>query len=253
MANDASLRGFALVSMGEIGGAAAIKYLKSVVTRGRSSDLPWAAIGLGLALAAAPEEKVPAVLLKKFDSCRNRSTQGALAIALGLARCTEALEGLTDSLKNADDPNLRGYSALAIGMIGDSSAKSILLEALMEQNLHALNTHAALALALIEDRYSSPKLLDRLICETSETTKAMASRSLVHMGNNLVASMTSRRIIDFLSTKYSDEITYMYMLDLLATFAARKSEFCMDRLAGGSNYLCTHPVMVYLVNFGPWI
>jgi len=252
-ATDASLRGFALASMGEIGGATAVEYLKSVAARGRSSELPWAALGLGLALASAPEEKVPTVLLKKFDSCRNRSTRGALAIALGLARCTDALSRLTDSLKNDDDPYLRGYCALAMGLIGDPSAVMSLRGALTEQNLHPLNTHAALGLALLEDRYSSTKLLDRLICETSETTKAMASRSLVHMGNNLVASMISRRILDFVSTKTSDEITYMYLLDLVSSFAARRSEFCLDRLASGSNYFCEHPVMVYLVNFGPWI
>jgi len=252
-ASDVSLRGFALASMGEIGGATAIKYLKSAATRERTTDLPWAALGLGLALAAAPEEKVPAVLLKKFDSCRNRSTRGALAIALGLARCTDALKRLTDSLQNDDDPYLRGYCALAIGMIGDPSARLSLQGALIEQNLHPLNTHAALALALLDDRYSSTKLLDRLICETSETTKAMASRSLVYMGNNLVASMTSRRILDFVSAKTSDEITYMYLLDLLASFAARRHEYGLDRLIEGSNYLCEHPVMAYLVNLGPWI
>jgi len=252
-ATDASFRGFALASMGEIGGATAIEYLKSVATRGRAPDLPWAALGLGFALATAPEAKVPALLLKKFDSCRNRSTRGALALALGLARCTDALETLTESMHDDDDPFLRGYCALAMGMIGDPSVVMSLRGALIEQNIYPLNTHAALALALLDDRYSSTRLLDRLICEWSETTKAMASRSLVHMGNNLVASMTARRILDFVATKTSDEITYMYLLDLLATFATRPCEFRIDRVAGGSNYLCEHPVMVYLVNFGPWI
>lgn len=244
--NDISLKGFSLVAMGQIGGADALKNLKMVAKRGRSADLSWALLGLGIALRSAPEEKVPEILLSTLKNNRNRSIRGAAAIALGLARDGKAVEELERQLKNGDEPYLRGYCAMALGMIGDSSAIPVLRSALMERNIPQVNTQAAMALCLLNDRDAADEMTDLLLNCYSESSKAMASRSLTYLGGGRVAA----RLLDFISTRPSDEVTYMYCMELIAKLVMGHRAPLMDRLARGSNYTSEFPIVGDLLDYG---
>jgi HEAT repeat protein len=243
---DRCLKGFSLLSIGRIGGYEATKKLKLVLKRGTSADLPWAALGLGIACYNDRNEEVPRSILEKLVRNHNRSTQGALAIALGLARHVDAIPRLEKMLAEGDDPYCRGYCAMALGMIGDPSVVPALREALAEKNLPQVSTQAAIALCLLNDRDSVDELTDMLFHSNSKGVKAIATRGLVVMGDvNVVETL-----LDFITTKRSDEDTYMFVIDLISKLIVGQKVPYLDRIAAGSNHTAEFPIVEKLLEFG---
>lgn len=244
-ARDLSLKGFALTSIGRIGGPDAIKHLRWVLARGTSSELPWAALGLGLAIRHRSDPHAEAALLEELKDCRNRSTQGALAIALGLSRSQKAAAELTRLLEGGGDPSLRGYCAMALGMIGDRNALGPLRQALLEKTLPQVSTQAALALCLMNDRASILPLVDMLVTTNSDSARNMAARSLVFLGDARVV----KRLVEYVNTQSTEEVTCMRCMEIVSKLVTGQKKPFMDRIAAGSNPACEFPIMASLLNF----
>lgn len=243
---DKCLKGFCILSIGKIGGHTATKHLKLIFKRGTSSDLPWAGLALGLAMRTEQDETVLDRMRDQFKSHANRSTRGALAVGLGLARCREAVPELIAGMKDGDDPYLRGYCAIALGMIGNQAALPALRAALGEHNLPQLNTQAAMALCLLDDEESVTLLTDIFLKTRCEATKMMTSRSLVYLGG----MDTVEELLDFVATQLSDEMTYQYCLDLISKILVGQKIPYLDRVAASSNFACEFPIVPYLLDFG---
>jgi len=244
---DPTMKGFALVSIGQIGGAEAIKKLKMVLKRGVTSDHPWAALGLGIALSKEQIKEIPEILVKRFRKSRNHSTRSAAAIGLGLAGGREFVEELIECVKDGGDPYFRGYCAIALGMIGDQSAVPPLREALLEENLPPVRDQAAMALCLLNDRASVPKLIAILTkTNNNEGSKAIAARCLIHLGD----LNTAKQLLDFINTKSSDENSYKYCIDLISKITTNQKTLLLDKVAVCSNYNCEFPIVSYLLGFG---
>ena len=244
-ARDLSLKGFTLTSIGRIGGPEAIKHLRWALARGTSSELPWAALGLGLAIRQAPDANAEAAMIEELKDCHNRSTQGAIAIALGLARSQKAIGNLVRLLEDDGDPTLRGYCAMALGMIGDRSALQPLRQALLEKTLPQVSTQAALALCLMNDRESILPLVDVLTTTNSDSVRNMAARSLVFLGDVRVV----KRLIEYVNTQSTEEVTCMRCMEIVSKLVTGKMEPFMDRIAAGSNPACEFPIVASLLNF----
>jgi len=245
-ASNSSLKGFTLLAIGQIGGPDAVKRLELVLKRGSSSDLPWACLALGLALRNEPPGAASDLLLHRLNRISNRSHQGAIAIALGLARSFQAVDPLIELLRDGDEPYMRGYCATALGMIGDARAVPALREALTEKNIPCIHTQAAVALCQLSDSRSVPGLLDLLLNSTSKGTQAMASWSLTFLGDGEVVS----ELLDFIRSKSSTENTCMFSIELIARIVAGHRIPLMDRLAYCSNYNFELPIVAELLDFG---
>jgi len=240
------LKGFSLVSMGQIGGTETLRRLEVVVKRNSSVELPWGCIGLGLALSQLPAHETPTILLQALDKCRNNSDKGAIVIALGLARCEQASEKLMELLHEGRDPNLRGYSALALGMIGDQDAITILRKAAREIHAPQVNTQAALALCLLDDTAGCNTLLELLWDSKDEASKAMAARCLLYLGDEIVVE----KLLEFISTKHSNETTYLYCLELIAKMVMEHKCPFVERIANSSNFTCESPLVPTILDIG---
>ena len=245
-AQEQTLKGFCLVSIGLIGGPDAIKNLRRVLSRGNNSDRPWAALGLGLALRSGSSEKAEAELLSRLTSSGNRSTRGAIAIALGLAGSDSATRVLTRMLDKGGDPSFQGYCALALGMIGDKSAAGQLKKALKDQDLPQVSTQAAMAHCLLDERDSLEDLERLLLTTNVEATKAMAARSLVYLGNWRVVE----RLLDRIESRKLDELTTLYCMDLVSRLVTGQKVPHFDRMAACSNMSCEYPIVADLLDFG---
>ena len=243
---DRVLKGFALVSIGQIGGPEALRCLRLVLSRGTSADLPWVCLGLGIALRNAPQEKVPLNMIEELTKCGNRSTQGAVAIGLGLARSREAVKELTRLIKEGDEPYLRGYCAMALGLIGDHSSVEPLREALACENNPPLQTQSALALSLLDDRHSVPDAMELLFNSKSDGVKATASKTLVVLGNRKAVE----KLFEFINSAGSDELTYSFCIDLISKLVMGQKTSYLDRVAASSNYTCEFPIVSYLLESG---
>jgi hypothetical protein len=89
-------------------------------------------------------------------------------------------------------------------------------------------------------------LLDLFFETNSEAIKAMISRSLVFLGD----SAEAERLLEFISSEWSDEITYMYTMELMAKLTAGQKTCHFDRIAAGSNFTCEYPIVPFLLDFG---
>jgi len=245
-AKDPSLRGFALISMGRIGGRTALKNIRVVLKRNSTSDRAWACLALGLAGQNAPADGVVDDLYDVLVETRSRSTRGAAAIALGLAGGRKASKDLAAFLKKGDSPYVRGYCAMALGMIGDPAAVPLLRTTLAEKNVPEVSNQAAVALCLLNDNDSVFDLTNALISSNSESTKTMAAKSLIFLGDTGVV----KRLLEYITTKSSDELTYMLCFEVISRLIMSQKAPYLDRVAADSNYANEFPIVEELLSFG---
>jgi HEAT repeat protein len=245
-ANDQALKGFCLVSMGRIGGGAAVHYLDQEVRKGRASLCGWACLGLGFALKHTPDAEATKLLLEQVKNHSNRSVRGGAAIALGLARSYEGVETLCRMMREGDDPFYRGYCAMALGMIGDPQALESLRLAFHEDDLPQVKTQAVLALALLNDLQSTTELLDILIESKNDAIKAFVSMSLGFMGDIHVVE----RIQESINKTALDDLTLLHLIRLSCKLLSGRTSPYLDRVASGSNFAHEFPLVANLLEFG---
>ncbi|MCZ6596117.1 MAG: HEAT repeat domain-containing protein [Planctomycetota bacterium] len=207
--SDQQARNFSLIACGQVGGIGGeidgkdeiAKHLSTTMSKGRSSQQPWAALGIGvmgrkladagalpsndLAIALrsmladeANPDKIGAyaiavgilgdndsreILLKKLDRIRSDEARGYLSVALGLMDSREAIEPIQKIVTESKyRPDLLKQAAIALGMLGDKELVSELIAMLEEAK--GLATQAALSSALgtIGDARSIDPLVEML-------------------------------------------------------------------------------------------
>jgi HEAT repeat protein len=244
--NDQALKGFCLISMGRIGGGAAIQMLEEEVSSGPPSICGWACIGLGFALEQAPDPPSVKHLIHHLNNHSNRSVRGAAAIALGLAKCKAAVPDLIKKMKEGDDPFFRGYCAMALGMIQDPAALEPLRRAFLEDDLPQVRSQAVLALALQNDFQSTGDLVDMLINSDNDAIKAFVSMSLGFMGDVRVVEAIQREI----NKSALDDLTLLHCIRLSCKLLSGRVTPYLDRVAAGSNFAAEFPMVGTLLEMG---
>ena len=251
---DASTRNFGLLSLAnlvtadvradrtDVIDAKAVKVherLLDLAADGRYSERPYGALALGIVARAIGDrpthEAYARFRTKALDVLRaglsdtklDRRSQGAFAVALGMAKDEGAKKPLVDVLSDdGADPELRGYCAVALGMIevpspevvkalkaalaerrsdelrlqsatglgllGQADAVPLLAAALKDASTQALQGQLVIALARIGDARAIPPLLalvdDRTV---PDATRAIACAGLGLIGDlELVPSLT---------------------------------------------------------------
>jgi hypothetical protein len=133
---DQQTRAFALVGLARQGGPAAkAALLRELDRANRAIEMPWCAMALGVLHARAqqaaattggdvePDADVTTALRRALQSARNPSSQGALAIAMGLCGDRDGADQLRDLMaasRQRDD--VAGHVALALGLLRDRLA-----------------------------------------------------------------------------------------------------------------------------------
>lgn len=186
--SDASTREFALIALGRLGERTARALgdpeqfepqrqsvhaflLGQLLQPERKTQQPWAALALGL--FGRGEAELPAArervahsgrkLIETFESVRDPSLQGALALSLGLLRCAEAAGPLQERLVDGRHPELRGQLAVALGMVGARAAAEPLRALLADPALPPLSRiDVARGLALLGDATFERQLIELL-------------------------------------------------------------------------------------------
>jgi HEAT repeat protein len=244
--NDQALKGFSLVSLGMIGGPAALEYLSQVAARGSNADMAWACLGSGFALQKGSNAKTIERLIFLAGSHPNRSTRSAAAIALGLGKVQAAVEPLIRMLEGGDDPYYRSYCALALGMIKDPRALGPLRKVMKEERIPTIRTQAALALALLRDRSAVPEMMEVLLTSTNDGTKAFVALSLAFMGDLQSVEIIHNTLIE----KELDDLTLSHCVHLTSKLLSGRILPYLDRLAAGSNFACEYPLVADLLDYG---
>ena len=208
--SDASTREFALIALGRIGERAEQAtvpaprlepqrqlvhqfLLGQLVNPERKSQQPWAALALGL-FGRGEAELPPArdrtahsgrKLLETFESTRDPSLQGALALALGLLRYREAGAPLLAHLTDDRHPELRGQLAVALGLVGARDAAEPMRALLTDPALPPLaRIDVARGLALLDDTQFERQLIDLLATAPDSYSASAYVRALGLVGGS---------------------------------------------------------------------
>ncbi len=147
---------WALISLGQIGGAPARKTLVRTLTEnGKSSKGVFAALALGISSfdrAANPLDL--AHVRRGFLDAQNDSVRSGFALALGLMNDGASAGLLRRELRGKGSPESRGHLSVALGLMDAKQAEGAVKSALEEKGKPNLIVCAARALALFSSQNS---------------------------------------------------------------------------------------------------
>ena len=208
---------------------------------GRKNQLrSWAAISLGVmahGLRAEGGEVSPSVtsaLRMSFKAAKTPEEVGAMAIALGLARDFAASDMLVERLEETSNDTTQGWIALSLGMV-DARHTLPLLKEKLQDSLHrpGLMLNSSIALALLGDKTVVDPLVSNLLESKSSIIAASVAQSLAFVGDR-------RAIAPLLATlerKDIPERTRAYAAIALGLVGDRDLIPWTSNLSGHLNYL----------------
>jgi HEAT repeat protein len=167
------------------------RFFLKQLARGRSHMQRFAALSLALLeRGAAASGEVPAAdsmaaLRRKFNDARTPTDQGLYAIALGLARDVEAIDGMRRILARSSDDQARGHVAVGLGLLGAREAIPELKELMQDATYRpSLLEDTATGLALLRYRQAVPELVTRLADAKSLASQSALARALGRIGDS---------------------------------------------------------------------
>jgi HEAT repeat protein len=170
-------RGFALLSIGRLGGADARVFLARELEHGPAATRPWSALALGILAERDDDAEARALLRAAYPDEKVRTSRGAYLLALGIARDSDAAELLLDALTAKDAPT-RAHAALGLGLIGGERARAALRTVLAAETTPIVRTSAAQALALQHEPADAELLLRELARAKSPLLRAQVAAAL---------------------------------------------------------------------------
>jgi hypothetical protein len=160
---DAQARYFALLALGQIGGNSNKTELMKVLAKGNKAlERPWAAISLGVyafeKFASEKDATVEAALgeqiRQELQDVKNPEARGAFAVALGLARYTDAASDIMNLLmKLKAQDEVAGYLCIGLALMNYQKAKTDIHDIVKASvRRPELLSQAAIALGKLADK-----------------------------------------------------------------------------------------------------
>lgn len=189
---DEQTRNFAVLALGQIGGAENRKLLLDGMPRaGKAMERPWFALALGVMAYAGHAERAQQGLdpkedrvlgerlAEQFGEAREPGLRSALAVALGLARHLDAAPAMQECLLgDLQKEEQAGYLCLGLALMDDRTSVETLHKTIAQSARRPiLLQQAAVALGLLGDKTAAETLRARLADENGNlaTFAAFAS------------------------------------------------------------------------------
>ncbi len=188
---DTAVRAFALLAMGEVGGPEAKAELLDRVARGRHLLRPWAAIAAGILGRAAADPEVGRALARAYAEERSKDTRAAIALALGLARTTEARNLLRNAVTAGENGRERLFAAIAIALAEDEEGREALRRGLREIPNPGTRAGIGLALSTFGNMEDLPALLEMM--RSAEDPDAVGTAALAVAWHGSAPALEARR------------------------------------------------------------
>jgi len=221
---DAQTRNFALLALGQIGGAENRRYLLRVLRKGsKALERPWAAIALGVLSHARykqleasdrpvdPDVEVGRALVEQLDQAKLPDLIGALGVGLGLTRYRDAADKMEELVRTEPHKQVQaGYLCTGLALMRHREAIPTIRETLDGATRRTqLFVQAAIALGVLGDKHAAEDLQKRLEGEdVNLATLAAIAEALGQIGD--------RRSVD----KLKDALFNTERSDLQRAFAA---------------------------------
>lgn len=180
---DRGVRNMAVLALARSGHANAAPALRYAYKKGDRLHQPFAALALGLLARRTGDVELVDPLVSDLKTRANADLRGALAIAVGLGRGTDAPKVLRSIVKDRGDPVTRAHAALALGLLGDrQGGPGVLRPLLADGNDSAMKREAALALGMLGDRQAVKLLIDAVENGNSIYVRGSAAVALGRIG-----------------------------------------------------------------------
>ncbi|MBL8693242.1 MAG: HEAT repeat domain-containing protein [Planctomycetes bacterium] len=127
---DDLVRGYAMISMGRLGGADSVAALKKELLDGEKRLRPWAALGLGMAAGLRHPAAVGTLSAAMVEE-RNMTTREAEVLAIGLTRDPRHAATAAKVLDGSRSESMRRYAMTSLALTAGASARGTLRDAVM--------------------------------------------------------------------------------------------------------------------------
>lgn len=208
---DAQTRNFALLALGQIGGAENRRVLLRVVRKGNNLQQPWAALALGVQAhrayrrAETNDDQVEVdvlvgeALLERLEAERQPAVVGALGVALGLTRHRDAAPVMARRMReDLQKWEQAGYLCLGLALMRDErSIEDIQQTMASSARRGSLFVQAAISLGLLGDKSAAEALHKKLEDEDRNlATLAAIAEALGHIGDRRSVEPLKRALFD---------------------------------------------------------
>ena len=156
-------------------------HLMTALSKEQSGVRPWAALGLAILERSLEDEKQPSsqdakrALRESLREAKSPSEVGGYAIAVGIAKDTQAQEVLRAKLEKVSDDEARGYCAVGLGLLDDRTAIEPIQEIIAKSKYKPdLLKSAAIGLGLLGDK----SIVDTLVTMLDEATGLSSQAAL---------------------------------------------------------------------------
>ncbi|MEE9392210.1 MAG: HEAT repeat domain-containing protein [Planctomycetota bacterium] len=202
-----SVRNFAIMSLGQIGGEENRQFLTTTVTRGKALQRPFASMALGVFYYNHPHydhRKATGILLHgEFKATKNPSELGAHAIALGLMQFDTAGADILKTLNKGGQASMRQHLAISLGLMSYQDAIPDIRTLVEEKGDVDLRRNAAIALGLLGDRGAMSFLSEQIAdSANSQAVLGAVTRGLGFIGDASAVPLLTEMVRD--AKKYKD-------------------------------------------------
>jgi HEAT repeat protein len=231
---DSVVRGYAAVSLGEMGVPEAAAALIKTYHKGDLVEASHAALGLGLLASRAEaslRERILPTLRTALSKRKNPEVRAALLIALGLARDQAAVPHIRKVLGGKGTKRLRSHAAVALGLLEAEEAVPDLRDALEEKGDHVFQREVALGLGLIGDRAAADSLVAVLRGDSSDYVRGSAALALGY----LVPPERATPLVEALADEKAPDTTRILAAIALGLVLEDRDVPVLSRLEGHLN------------------
>jgi len=151
-------RGFLLLAIARQGGEKATRFLARQLEEGPVVLRPWAALALGF--AARKGDRIALEELRRASL--PTADQGAVWIALGLARDADSIPALKVAVAKIGSPRARSHAATALALVGGQRARHVLLSRWPEEKSAGVKIVIAQCLGVMGNDEDAGVLLSTL-------------------------------------------------------------------------------------------
>lgn len=179
---DEITRGFALISLGRVGGTECKKILLQSLSSKAHALRPWAALGIGIAARNSADADLCKALRKGFEEENNHSLRGAYLLACGIAKDRNSIDILEKALKKEKDYWMRSHASLALAMLQMPESGAALREKILEEKSSALRGTMALALGYLGERQDATLIAEEMKNLKDPSAQGLFALALAYHG-----------------------------------------------------------------------
>jgi HEAT repeat protein len=165
-------------------------FLMDRLAKGKPEVRSWASLALAVLERSLDEAKQPSsmesktALTKALADAKAPAEVGAMAIAAGIVKNTEARDVLRSKFERISEPEARGFAAIGLGLMDDRGAIPMITEVVKKSKYQPdLLKSAAIGLGLLGDKDIVPELIAMLGSATGLSSQAAISSALGTIGD----------------------------------------------------------------------